>query len=79
MLDFFSKRLTGNPPKIATITGVNAMLTTNKPIGCLVDSRMAIIKTPLHISVYSEKINMILNERFMVALSLEKKYLVKKY
>ena len=79
MLDFFSKRLTGNPPKIATITGVNAMLTTNKPIGCLVDSRMAIIKTPLHISVYSEKINMILNERYMVTLSLQKKYLVKKH
>ena len=51
MLNFCSKQLTGKPPKIATRIGVNAMLTINKPIGCLVDSRMAIIKTPLHISV----------------------------
>ena len=50
-LNFPSKKLTGKPPKIATRAGVNAMLTTNRPIGCLVDSRMAIIRTPLHISV----------------------------
>ena len=50
-LNLPSKKLTGKPPKIATRAGVNAMLTTNRPIGCLVDSRMAIIRTPLHISV----------------------------
>ena len=51
ILNFSSKKLTGKPPKIATRAGVNAMLTTNRPIGCLVDSRMAIARTPLHISV----------------------------
>ena len=51
MLNFSSKKLTGNPLIMATRTGANAMLTTNKPIGCLVDSRMATTKTPLHISV----------------------------
>ena len=51
MLNFFSKQLKGNPPIIATRIGVNAMLTTNKQLGCGVDSRMAITKTPLHISV----------------------------
>ena len=46
------------------------MLTTNRPIGCLVDSRMAIIKIPLHISVYREKINIIFNDRFIILLIL---------
>ena len=50
-LNFPTKKLTGKPPNIATRAGVNAMLTTNRPIGCFVDSRMAITRTPLHVSV----------------------------
>ena len=38
ILNFFSKKLTGKPRKIATSAGVNAMLAVNKPIGCLADS-----------------------------------------